>query len=186
MYNDTREEYKKTAEDSFSTSSKHLHKIRGRGIFYVFYCRCALICALSLIFGLPSTLSSDARFNEGAYYEFGQEDEHSAEEEGTEPTDALPQPYIQNQMKQRQEYKEPAERRNYFENKVPRNKIPRNVIPKSQTPRNVIEKSPMPRTSIEKSSIEKNAIPRQRIERNQIEKKPLPKKPIPRNPIPRN
>ncbi len=163
---------------------KNVEKIRGRGMLCDNNCRWVILCVCSLIFGLPSTLSSDARFEEGAYDEFDQEEEHSAKEEGTGPADASPQPFFQKGIQRRLDYqKRVQEKRNYFDNKVPRNQIPRNTIPKNQIPRKEIEPSPIPRTSIEKSPIERNAIPRQPIERKRIEKNPIPRKSIPHGSI---
>lgn len=188
MYNDNRELGNKLIEDIFLKLKKITqNKIRGRGMFKDFDCRWTLILVCSIIFGLPSTLSSDARFEEGAYYEFDQEEEHSAEEEGADPADASPQPYFKKGIQQRKGYKQRIpEKRNYFYNEVPRNKIPRNVIQKNPIPRNNIEKNPIPSNAIEDSPIERNSIPRQRIERKQIEKNPIPRKQIPRNRIPSN
>lgn len=188
MYNENREKYVNTLEEVLNQPQDQLVSIqRGRGMSRWHFYRWSALWVFSLSFGLPSTLSSDAHFQEGAYYEFDQKSEHSAEEQGNDPTEAPPQPYFEDQIQKRLELEEQVpEKRNFFNNKIPRNQIPQNQLPRGTRERNQIERSPIPKNTIQPSPMPRNQIPRQSLERKRIERSPMPRKGIPRNPIPRN
>lgn len=188
MYNDNREKLITTLEGALNPSNIHLNKTqRGRGMSKRHFYRCAALCIYSLSFGLPSTLSSDAHLQEGAYYEFDHRSGHSAEEQGINPTEAPPQPIFDEKFQDSMEFDEDApERRDYFRNRVPRNQIPRNNLPRGTRERNQIQPNPIERNSIQRNPIPRNQIPRQSIERKQIKPSPMPRKRIPRTPLPRN
>lgn len=183
MYNYSREEFNATKEEVlFSLQLYFEYFQRGRGMSFRPLCRWVVLCICSLCIGLPSTLSSDAQLQDDVYYEFDRKGEHSADENGNDPADAPPQPYFQNQIEKRIEYREEVpEQQNFFDNRIPHNQIPRNTIPRGTRERNQIQSSPMPRNSIQSSPMPRKQIPRQSIERKKIERSPLPRNRIPRN-----
>lgn len=188
MYNDNREKLIITVEEVVNPQYIHVNKTqRGRGMSKRHFYRWAALWVYSLSFGLPSTLSSDAHFQEGAYYEFDHRSEHSAEEQGMKPTEAPPQPSFEDKVQDSMEFEEEIpQRRNYFRNRVPNNQIPRNKLPRGTRERNQIQPNPIQKNSIQRNPMPRNQIPRKAIERKRIEPSPMPRKGIPRNPLPRN